>query len=462
MRPLLLRLYEERYPDGNYGLVILGGAALGLLSASAGHSFMVGVFTDAFIEELGISRAGVSSIWTATLVASSLYVNAVGRAADTFGAATVVRAAVLPYVVALLILSLASDVASLSAGYLLVRILGPETIDFGCRLCVNMWWVRRRGFAAGLINAVGALMVALPSLTSVLEAWLGWRRTLQVMGAVMGLGAALASGALLDAPERFGLAPDGEREAVLPVVAVGEGAEGDAEGGTEGGTEGGAEGGAKANTHEPNVSCAEAACSLDFWLLHFYQAAVLVPWNGINFHMAAVVRETGLGEAGSAGVPLAFVYLPLACGSFCAAVLYGVLVDYLPPHRKMCALVPPLVSIALCLAGVSHIRARWHVALFGAALGGFQGANSCALAVIPASLFGRRQLGSIQAAIYVSAQLASAGGATALGVAKDSLGSFRPLFAACSVVQCLLAAVVVARTGWLRVQGGVKVDNAST
>ena len=58
---------------------------------------------------------------------------------------------------------------------------------------------------------------------------------------------------------------------------------------------------------------------------------------------------------------------------------------------------------------------------------------------------GRRELGSIQASVYVTAQLASAGGAVALGFAKDYFGSFAPLFLGFVAVELALVALFVAR-----------------
>ena len=143
---------------------------------------MVGVYTESFMADLGLSRSAVSSIWTATLIASALYVQGIGCAVDRVGAPWVMRAAVLPYLGAMLLLAQAQSVGALTAGYLLVRMLGPETLDFCSRNCLNQWWAQRRGWAFGVLNAAGALMVTLPSLTSQLKLAYGWRATLTCVG----------------------------------------------------------------------------------------------------------------------------------------------------------------------------------------------------------------------------------------------------------------------------------------
>ena len=144
-----------------YGNVVLAAAIGGILAGSSGHSFMVGVYTSSFMSDLQLSRSVVSLIWTVTLVASSLYVQGVGRLVDRMGAPRVMRAAVLPYFGAMLLLAQARGVGTLTLGYLAVRMLGPETIDFCVRNCLNQWWVRRRGWAFGILNAAGALMAVL-------------------------------------------------------------------------------------------------------------------------------------------------------------------------------------------------------------------------------------------------------------------------------------------------------------
>lgn len=437
--PYPLRVFSAVSPRGFYGYVILCAAGCGLLSASAGHSYSIGVFTDSFIADLHLSRGLVSTIWMNTLVLSALYVNVVGRAADRFGAATVVRAAVLPYAASLCVLASASGPVSLSAGYVLVRMLGPETIDFACRLCVSMWWVRRRGFAVGILNALGALMVALPSITAPAVAVFGWRHTLIGMGVGMGSGAALASTLLLDSPEKHGLTPDGDGAAGVECEALErkDGAHEEEAADAEADLQPDSE-------REPEVTCAEAARSPIFWLIQLQVLVVSVPWQGLNFHMASVIAESWPESSGQGVV--GYVYLPLAAASFVAAVVYGNVIDRLSRRTKPLALVPPLLFMAAALCLFSRVRAKWQVALCGASVGAFSGMSDCVNSVLPAALFGRTELGAIQASTYVTAQLASAAGAVVLGISKDALGSFRPFFHLLIALQLGLAAILVLHT----------------
>ena len=119
-----------------YGYVVLCCCALCLIAASPGHSFMIGLFTDSFMSSCGVTRSVVSTIWTVTLIASSVYVNIIGRLVDRFGAPFIVRCAVLPFCLTFVSFTMDNGPASLSASYLALRMLGPETIDFSARICV--------------------------------------------------------------------------------------------------------------------------------------------------------------------------------------------------------------------------------------------------------------------------------------------------------------------------------------
>ena len=82
------------------GWTMLGCCALGAISASSGHSFMIGQFIEPIMADLKLSRSTVSATWSLVLTLSSIFVNVVGRVVDRRGAASVARAAVAPYALA--------------------------------------------------------------------------------------------------------------------------------------------------------------------------------------------------------------------------------------------------------------------------------------------------------------------------------------------------------------------------
>ena len=60
---------------------------------------------------------------------------------------------------------------------------------------------------------------------------------------------------------------------------------------------------------------------------------MLIPWNGVNFHMAAVLGEAGLGPSA-----VALVYAPMAVAGAAAAPLAGRAIDLARGGRKLLAL----------------------------------------------------------------------------------------------------------------------------
>lgn len=53
------------------GWAVLGCCALGVVAASAGHSFMMGPYIESFMADLDLSRSTVSGLWSGSLVVSS-------------------------------------------------------------------------------------------------------------------------------------------------------------------------------------------------------------------------------------------------------------------------------------------------------------------------------------------------------------------------------------------------------
>ena len=121
--------------------------------------------------------------------------------------------------------------------------------------------------------------------------------------------------------------------------------------------------------------------------------------------------------------------------------------------RKLLALVPPLLCMAISLwmgSSPSFIRHRWQVTTFGVVLGSHMGASDLVFAVLPATLYGRQQLGSIQASVYVTAQLSSAAGAAIFGFAKDAFGNFALICRLLLVLQLTLAVILWLYTECMR------------
>ncbi len=146
--PTSLRYFLYLFPSSNYGVVILAASAAGTVAGAAGHSFILGCFTDALVTDVGLARSTVAACFTVAILVSALYANVIGAAVDRMGPRLLISAAALPYAAAIASMALVSGAQSLQLSMLAIRMLGPETIDFASRAAVTQWWVARRGVAA--------------------------------------------------------------------------------------------------------------------------------------------------------------------------------------------------------------------------------------------------------------------------------------------------------------------------
>ena len=434
-QPAALRLFLSLFPSGNYGVVILAASAVGTVAGAAGHSFILGCFTDALVTDVGLARSTVATCFTVAIIVSALYSNVIGAAVDRVGPRLLVSVAALPYAAAIASMSLVSDARSLQLSMLAIRMLGPETIDFACRAAVTQWWVARRGVATGVLNLVGASTSTLPALIAMAMEAHGWRVTLWWMAGLMGSAALAVSVLLLHKPEDYGLRPDTGRRRPPPPSPRGPARQGP---GPEPEPE-----------PEPELRVREALGTSGFWLLALYYLLCGGLWNALNFHMGAVLDAQPLDAAQLGGASArSLLYLPMAAASAVCALAGGALADALPASRKQMALAAPAIAMGLCLAalGSGGVTRGAHLLGVGVALGCYQGLDKTIPTVVTGGLFGRRSNGQITALYLVTRQLAGALGVQALGAVMDTAGSLGRVLSMGAALLALLAAVAICST----------------
>jgi hypothetical protein len=435
-QPAALRLFLRLFPSGNYGVVILTASAVGTVAGAAGHSFILGCFTDALVTDVGLARSTVAACFTVAITVSALYSNMIGAAVDRMGPRLLVSVAALPYAAAIASMSLVSDAQSLQLSMLAIRMLGPEPIDVACRAAVTQWWVARRGVATGVLNLVGASTSTLPALIAMAMEVYGWRVALWWMAVLMGSAALAVSVLLLHKPEDYGLRPDtGRRRPPPPSPRAparqepGPGQEQEPE-----------------PEPEPELRVREALGTSGFWLLALYYLLCGGLWNALNFHMGALLDAQPLDATQLGGASArSLLYLPMAAASAMCALAGGALADTLPASRKQMALAAPAIAMGISLAalGSGGVTRGAHLLGVGMSLGCYQGLDKTIPTVVTGGLFGRRSNGQITALYLVTRQLAGALGVQALGAVMDSAGSFGRVLSMCAVLLALLAAVAI-------------------
>ena len=205
-----------------YGWIIWIFSTLGYLFSIPGQTMGMAVFTDAFIDTLGMSRTELSMAYLFGTVGSSLFLTRAGKLYDIHGGRIMITLSSLVLGLMVLFLSFVDVMADLLGGgafvlmligYFGVRFSGQGVLTSCSRNVLLHWFVKRRG----LVTGIRGIFVSFGfSIAPLLIAWLmlsvGWRGALWSMAALVGIGfCILALVFIRDKPESIGLLPDGEQ-----------------------------------------------------------------------------------------------------------------------------------------------------------------------------------------------------------------------------------------------------------
>jgi sugar phosphate permease len=202
-----------------WGVLLFGTA--GMLMSAPGQTVGVSVFTDFLIEELALSRTGLSLAYLVGTVASAAMLARAGRLYDYFGGRLVATAAALLLALVLVGLTLAPGVAAaiggpaaafgvIAVGFFLLRFSGQGMLTLASRNMVMEWFDTRRGLA----NAVMGVSISFgfsyaPRVFDDIIGASGWRGAWHGLAVAVALFAVVAFLFYRDTPEAHGLSPDG-------------------------------------------------------------------------------------------------------------------------------------------------------------------------------------------------------------------------------------------------------------
>ena len=141
-----------------YGWVILAASALTRFISSPGQSYLVSVFIDPIISELGWSRTLVSGLYTAGSLTAGVAMIFVGRLLDRYGARTMLLAVGILFGFTALWMSTVDHPVKLYFGFAALRTLGQGSLSLIPSTLIALWFVRLRGRAiaiGGIGEAIG-------------------------------------------------------------------------------------------------------------------------------------------------------------------------------------------------------------------------------------------------------------------------------------------------------------------
>ena len=472
--PWVLRVSERIDPRVHYGHVIVVVASLVLFFTAAGTTYGIGVFAEAMMADLGISRTAVSGAWTFALLATGVLMPVSGRMIDRFGPRAVMAALVLPYSLSLLWIAYVTDAVSLTFALFFLR-WAMSTAMITAYNATNQWWVRRKGLATAVVNVVGALNITFPTMQAAIAAAVGWRATLLIEAAMMGAIFADLAALTLNRPETYGRLPDGrspsapepEPDAASEVAAgtddrsSGSGGDGCGDGAHDklelaplAATPAPLADDAGAPTTTPATAATATAAppaaadeerhwhwrdavrTRAFWGVALSACMTGLLWSGVNFHFFSIMVDMGL-DAGT----LAYLYVPIAISSAAGMLVAGYLVDRVRVKSRATALatLAGLLSTGLVFVAGTPVLA----VLFALVFGFMDGVQAIGNASVFAYLFGRVHLGRIDSIVNGLYTVFLGLGPSLFGVVRDATGSYTPMLIACAAPLFLLTVLLV-------------------
>ncbi len=389
-----------RRPRFFLGWTVVAVAALASFTQVAFFNPILGVFIPEFEREFGWSRTEISAAVTLGSLVGALMAPLSGPLIDRYGGKTFVAGGALAMAIALVALANMQAEWQFFIIYSVGRGLASGILALSTSVTVSKWFVRRRGYAIGVMtlgNRAG--FAVLPIGVQLIIDASGWRTAAYALAMmVVTLGILPALRWLHPRPERFGLLPDGD-------IAV------------EGGLGGSA---AALRRQEVSWTRAQAIRTRAFWLVT--AAVSLQNWGGgaVNLHQIPHLVDKGL-EPQAAALVISVSAVFAGMGS----LLEGVLDSRLGARKTM------VVGLVGASGGMVVLMSVDSVAMgfvFAATYGVTFGLMVTSSQIVFADYFGREALGAIRGTAAPFQLTLNAIGPIVAGVAFDLTGSYMAAF----------------------------------
>lgn len=407
-----LRTWSRLFPNPTYyGWVIVGLGFLSSALTSPGQSFVISLYLEPVMADVGLSRVEISSLYAFSTLGAAACLPLVGRWADRIPSGRFTGGVLALIAVALAGFAAARTVAALAIAFFFLRLLAQGAIGLGTLTATVRWFRRYRGRAlavVGLGYAFGQLVF--PGAIYLLVERLGWRGSLLAMAGVYLLVIAPLVGRLMrertpeDGPIDGSEIPQGADATAAPVPEV-------------------------------SFDLRQALRMPVFWGLLACVAIPPLVHTAVIFHQVALFSWLGWDAA---LVPTAF--MAFALGGVVATFATGLLLEGVP-SRLGVALTLGLSVLALASAGLP-LPATAGALLYGTLLGLASGANAATNSIVWPDYFGVEALGAVKGVVNGVRNGATALGPPIAAVLVASTGSFISslvVFAAASTIGGLLS-----------------------
>jgi MFS family permease len=397
-----------RKPRIFYGWYIVAVGFLSHLVCAFHMSSTLSVFLKPLTEDLDVSRGVFSLLRSGEILIGASVAPFVGPWVDRYGGRWLMAGGALAAGVGLILLS---QITAFWQFFLIRWLLVTGGGVFMCQMVVavtvSRWFVKKRGRAIAIASlGQGLSKVGIPFVTAGLFAWVGWRNTWGIFGALtLALAVIPAIVFMRRSPEEMGLKPDGAEHAT----------EASGANGTAGNP-------AKDAMTEPDDSekvewlRGDVLRARTFWLICFMFGMANVGIAGLNLHVFTYVLDLG-----HSNITAATVLSLIALTQLGSTLVWGFLSERLDIRlvsTLMFLIEAAGVGCAVASTAVMSLYAGFF--LYGVGLGG----SWVLQEMIWAHYFGRVSLGMVRGMGILVTHAFGAAGAPFFGFLFDATGSY--------------------------------------
>ncbi|MBI2987110.1 MAG: MFS transporter [Deltaproteobacteria bacterium] len=392
--------------------MIAVGSAIRILGGGL-HLYGFTVFFLPVSQELGLSRAATSLVFSLARAEGAIEGPVAGYMIDRFGPRPVVFTAVIMSGMGYMLLS---GINSYTA-FLLVY-LGVISLSFASgfmhspMVLANTWFIRRRALAMTLISAsigMGGTLIT-PLLAAAVHTW-GWRQGALLAGiGLLILGLPLAS-LLRRSPEAMGLLPDGD-----PPGRPMDGSASDRQ----------------QIPQETNFTVKQAMGTSAYWMIILATTARVTGFSAVIVHFIPMMVWKGVAEQQAAYLLATFAFLSLP-----SHLLLGWLADYVNKPRLMgLSMIVGTIALLFLIFG----QDEWTLWLFAILFTTVEAIFPVSWATV-GDFFGRKNFGTIRGSMSFFHTWGGVAGPVVAGAIFDRTQSYGPMFPGLAVLFLIAAAL---------------------
>jgi MFS family permease len=364
-----------------------------------------GTFTPAFsvffkplMAEFGWTRADTSLAYSLSFLVQAGLAIVMGWLTDKLGPRIVVAVLGSALGLCYLLMSQVNSLWQFTINYALVGGIGVSTLNVPVMVTISRWFVRKRGFMIGIVQAgLGTGGILFSPLAGWLIVSYGWRAAYIVLGIVSLVGICLPGLVLSRDPRDKGQLPDGEDLPTAVNVPS-----------------------PSKSTQTFGLSLRESIRTKPFWIIAGIYGTFGFCRSTFNAHLVAHVQDLGFSLSDGANV------LALVIGaSVFGRIALGRLADRIGNRQGF---IMSFCITTLSLIWIVFSRELWMLYLFALLFGVAWGNQAVLRFAIASEVFGLASLGLIMGVLGVAESATAALGSYIAGLIFDVFGTYGVMF----------------------------------